>query len=265
MLMLNRVFASTWGALAGSSPGTEFWAEMIPAIKSAHPDFLFLAEVYWETEAELQALGFDYTYDKGLYDVLLGNHLDAVRLVLKRPQALQARMVHFVENHDEPRAVVAFGPEHSMAAAAASLFIPGARLLYAGQLDGWQVKAPVQLGRILEEATDLVIAPFYRALLDELRQPIYHDGFFTLIESKQEQVLVYCWTLDQDWRLVIINYADSPTPASIDLPEALFQATLLPVEEVFSTDRTVLGEDGQSALVFSLDLPAFGIQIWRPR
>ena len=77
-----------------------------------------------------------------------------------------------------------------MAAAAASLFIPGARLLYEGQLDGWQVKSPVQLGRIQEEATDLVIEPFYRALVGELRQAMYHDGLFTLIESQHEQVLV---------------------------------------------------------------------------
>ena len=265
MLVLNRVFASTWGALAGPSPGNEFWAEMIPPIKAAHPDFLFLAEVYWETEAELQALGFDYTYDKGFYDVLLGNNLEAARLVLRRPPALQARMVHFVENHDEPRAVVAFGPERSLAAAAASLFIPGARMLYQGQLSGWQVKSPVQLGRIQEEATDLVIEPFYRALVGELRQAMYHDGLFTLIESQHEQVLVYCWTLGQDWRLVIINYADSPTSVAIDLPDDLFPATLTPVQELFSADRTVLGEDGQSTLVFAQDVPAFGIQIWRPR
>ena len=35
------------------------------------PGFLFLAEGYWGLEARLQALGFDYTYDKPLYDGLV--------------------------------------------------------------------------------------------------------------------------------------------------------------------------------------------------
>ncbi len=157
MLLLNRVFAGTWGMLAGPVPATEFWTEIILAIKTAHPDFLFVAEAYWGTEPELLALGFDYAYDKGFYDVLLAGNLEAVRQILRRPAELQARMLHFVENHDERRAVVAFGKQRSLAAAAVSLLIPGARLVYEGQLAGWRVKAPVQLARIPDEPTDLEV------------------------------------------------------------------------------------------------------------
>ena len=41
------------------------------AVREDHPGFLFLAEAYWGLEARLQALGFDYTYDKTLYDGLV--------------------------------------------------------------------------------------------------------------------------------------------------------------------------------------------------
>jgi glycosidase len=265
MLLLNRVFGATWGALAGSGPQTEFWSEVIPAVKAAHPDFLFLAEAYWETEAELLALGFDYPYDKSLYDRLLEGNIEAVRLALRRPATLQARMVHFVENHDEARAVAAFGPQRSLAAAAVSLLLPGARLLHEGQLAGWRVKAPVQLGRRLEEATDLLIEPFYRTLLDDVHQAVYHDGLFSLIDGAQNDVLVFCWTLENDWRVVAINCASQPKHISIALPDDLFPTALLPARELLSNASVVLGAEGLSSLAFDLDLPAFGVQIWRPR
>jgi hypothetical protein len=265
MLLLNRVFAVTWGALAGPAPATEFWTEIIPAIKAAHPDFLFLAEAYWGTEEELQALGFDYTYDKGFYDRLREGNMEAVRQALRQPPAVQAHLVHFIENHDEARAVVAFGAQRSLAAAAISLFIPGACLLHEGQLAGWRVKVPVQLGRRLEEATDLLIEPFYRALLGEACQAIYREGLFTLLTGGSEDVLVFAWTLEHDWRLVVINYVDRQTHLSLVLPESLFPAPLTSAREVFSAASAVLGEEHRPDVSFELDVPAFGVQVWRPR
>ena len=66
MLLLNEIFAKTWAHIpaAAPAPTTEFWADAIPVReKRQHPDFLFLAEAYWNLEARLQSLGFDYTYD----------------------------------------------------------------------------------------------------------------------------------------------------------------------------------------------------------
>jgi len=265
MLLLNRVFASTWGAFAGEPPGPEFWAEVIPAIKAAHPDFLFLAEAYWGTEPELLALGFDYTYDKDLYDWLRGSQMEAVRQALRRPPEVLARQVHFVENHDEARAVEAFGAERSLAAAAISLLIPGASLLYEGQLAGWHVKTPVQLGRWLEEATDLLIEPFYRALLGEASQPIFRDGCFTPLDGTGEAVLAFVWTMGDDWRLVVVNYAAHASQVTITLPDGLFQAPLLSAREVFSGASVAKGEEGRAGAPFTLDLAAYGVQVWRPR
>src|SRR6478736_4964370 len=70
MLMMNEVFARTWGERAGAIPDDEYWPTVIPAVRAAHPGFLFLAEAYWDTEWALQQQGFDFCYDKRLYDRL---------------------------------------------------------------------------------------------------------------------------------------------------------------------------------------------------
>ncbi len=268
MLLLNRIFATTWPGVVGPSPQAEFWEEIIPAIKATHADFVFMAEAYWDTEAELLALGFDYTYDKGLYDVLREGKLAAVRAALGRPPSFQAHLVHFIENHDEDRAVMAFGAQRSLAAAAISLLIPGARLLHEGQLAGWRLKVPVQLGRRLEEATDLIIEPFYRALLGELRQPIYHDGLFMSLAhaaNSTGDVLGWCWALESDWRLVVVNYANHQSSVSITLPEGLGLVGPLPLREALSDTSAVLSGAQPADAALDLVLPAFGVHIWRPR
>jgi hypothetical protein len=84
MLFLNTVFARTWGTRAGQPPATEYWVDVITAIKKAHQSFLFIAEAYWELEWELQQKGFDFCYDKKLYDRLVHDTAESVRLHLCR-------------------------------------------------------------------------------------------------------------------------------------------------------------------------------------
>ena len=64
---LNEVFRRTWGEL-GCQMETEFWDRAIAEVKKTSSDFLFIAEIYGEFEWQLQQLGFDFTYDKVLYD-----------------------------------------------------------------------------------------------------------------------------------------------------------------------------------------------------
>ncbi|KAF0248573.1 MAG: glycosidase, partial [bacterium] len=95
----------------------EFWSEAISAVKKTRPDFIFMAEVYWDKEPYLQQLGFDLTYDKKLYDLLehaSGNEL--VNYLQNVPNEYLSRSVHFLENHDEPRAAERFGNRQKPAA-----------------------------------------------------------------------------------------------------------------------------------------------------
>src|SRR5262245_66162736 len=92
MLMLNDVFERTWGGRAGPKPSTEYWADLVPAIKKAHPDFLFIAEAYWDLEWALQQQGFDFCYDKRLYDRLEHDTATSVDLHLHAEPAYQDRL-----------------------------------------------------------------------------------------------------------------------------------------------------------------------------
>ena len=58
---------------------TDYWPTRDPArSRAAHPDFVFLAEAYWDLEFALQQQGFDYCYDKRLYDRLVHEGAESV-------------------------------------------------------------------------------------------------------------------------------------------------------------------------------------------
>ena len=63
MLGLTRVFEETWGEFVKGHPrpADEFWSVAIRELKAKRPEFILLAEVYWDLEWKLQELGFDFT------------------------------------------------------------------------------------------------------------------------------------------------------------------------------------------------------------
>ena len=79
MLMINRVFAATWGHRAGAEPDREFWPDVIGALHAEHADTVLIAEAYWDMESELQNQGFDFCYDKRLYDRIVAQDTRGVR------------------------------------------------------------------------------------------------------------------------------------------------------------------------------------------
>jgi glycosidase len=148
MLMLNDIFGRTWGARAGEKPASDYWRTVIPATQGKHPEFKFMAEAYWDLEWELQQQGFDFCYDKKLYDRLEHDPAESVRLHLCAGQAYQDRLVRFIENHDEPRAAAAFMPAKGRAAAVTVATLPGARLLHEGQFEGRKVRLRFSSGAV---------------------------------------------------------------------------------------------------------------------
>jgi alpha amylase-like protein len=182
MLLLPDVIERVWGRHLGAEWIREsFWPGAIAEVRARHPDFLFLAEAYWGLETRLQAEGFDFTYDKSLYDALRAGHAGEVRGHLARPLATQRRCARFTENHDEPRATEAFGPR-TRAAAVLTYLGPGLKLFHEGQLEGRRIKVPVQLGRRPHEDEDRAARTFYDRLLQVLREPCFLEGGFMRIE-----------------------------------------------------------------------------------
>lgn len=122
MLVSPDVFESTWGIRADL-----FWPKATEAVRRKHPNFQFMAEVYWDREWTMQQQGFDYTYDKRLYDRLRDGHARPVREHFHARLDYQNKMARFLENHDEPRAAATFSPEVHEAAAVITFLSPGLR------------------------------------------------------------------------------------------------------------------------------------------
>lgn len=225
MLMIDSVFERTWGTRAGAKLAADFWREIIPAIRAGHPDLKFLAEAYWSLEWDLQQQGFDFCYDKRLYDRLTSSPAEIVRQHLGSDLAFQEKLIRFIENHDEPRAAAVFPPDKARAAAVAFLTLPGARLIHEGQIEGRKVRLPIFLGRCPAEKLDAELEEFHRRLLQAVGAMVFRDGQWSLCERtgwpdnpSTGRLLAWCWQHENERRLIVVNLSGSPAQASLHLP-----------------------------------------------
>jgi hypothetical protein len=222
MLMMNDVFERTWGQRAGARPAADYWPTLIPAARERHPGFRFIAEAYWDLEWALQQQGFDFCYDKKLYDRMEHADAESVRQHLLADLGYQHKLVRFLENHDEPRAAATFPPGKARAAAVAVLTLAGAKLLHEGQFEGRVVRLPVFLGRRPAEAVDEDLEAFYKGLLRETAAEIFRTGRWRLCERSgwpdnvsHLNILTWCWELEGERRLVVINFSDATSQAMV--------------------------------------------------
>lgn len=233
MLIFPDVLDRVWGERLGPDPiRTSFWPELIATVVERHPGFLFLAEAYWDTEWRLQQEGFHFTYDKTLYDRLLRNDVQGVRQHLQAEREYQDHCARFVENHDEFRAVKAFGRAGARSAAAATFFTPGLKLFHEGQIEGHSVKLPVQLARRPQETNDLESVSFYEKMLSFLRDPIFQTGIFSQLDvqcagredDSNESMLAFFWMTGDGMDrarlgcLIVVNRSGARAYARIPLP-----------------------------------------------
>jgi hypothetical protein len=177
MLLLPEVFERTWGVEA-----QPFWPKAIERVRERAPDFVFMAEVYWDLEWTLQQQGFDYAYDKRLYDRLREGRARPVREHLRAGLDYQDRLARFLENHDEPRAAATFAPDQHAAAAVLTFLAPGLRFFHQGQLDGRLKRISPHLGRGPNEVVNSATRQFYERLLEVLHRRAVRDGHWRSLD-----------------------------------------------------------------------------------
>jgi hypothetical protein len=225
MLVLSDVFTKTWGGVIGSHQESsgEFWTEARRAV----PELMLIAEVYWDLEWRLQQLGFDFTYDKVLYDRLVHGPVESVRGHLRAAPDVQTHSARFIENHDEARSATTFGARLPAAAVTMST-IPGMRFCFDGQFEGLRIRLPVQLGQDPGEPHDRRISRFYDRLLPIADASIFHDGEWSLatitgLNASSADLAAWWWKHQSDQRLVVVNLgatvADARVQAADNLPE----------------------------------------------
>ena len=222
MLVLPDVFQRTWGI--STQP---FWPRATAAIRADVPGFLFMAEVYWDLEWTLIQQGFDYAYDKRLYDRLEHGGAGPVRGHLHAGLDFQDHLARFLENHDEPRAAATFAPKAHRAAAVITFLSPGLRFFHQGQREGKRVRIPMHLGRGPAEPTDPSVAAFYDGLVARLKDPAFRDGNWQLLDARpawdgngtNDNFIAFAWTgPGSTRRLVAVNYAHSQSQCYLGLP-----------------------------------------------
>ncbi len=222
MLVLPDVFQRTWGIT--SQP---FWPKATLSVRERFPNFKFIAEVYWDLEWTLQQQGFDYTYDKRLYDRLRAGQARPVREHLLAGLDYQNKMVRFLENHDEPRAAATFTPEVHEAAAIISYLSPGLRFFHQGQFEGHKKRISPHLVRGPVEAVDGRFKAFYDKLLTVLERRGVRNGRWQLLECNRaweangsaDDFIAYAWQSSEGERLVVtVNYAPHWSQCYVRLP-----------------------------------------------
>jgi len=265
MLLLNSVFERTWGGRVGGCPPEEYWREVISAVRFQHATVLFMAEAYWDLEWQLQQLGFDYCYDKRLYDRLEHDNAESVRLHLTAGLDYQDKLVRFIENHDEPRAAATFSPEKERAVALTMMTLPGAKLLYEGQFEGRRVRPPVFLARRPVEPIDTDLQAFYYKLLAAVvSESGLREGAWQLCErtgwpgnSSYLNLVAWGWDQGEAHYLVVVNLSEYRSQARVQLPWNELAGRTWQLNDGLSGDIFERdGDEMQSAGLY-VDVPAW--------
>jgi glycosidase len=222
MLVLPDVFERTWGIKA-----EPFWTKAIERVRAKVPSFRFMAEVYWDLEWTMQQLGFDYTYDKRLYDRLREQHARPVREHFHAGMDYQNKLTRFLENHDEPRAAATFPLEMHKAAAVITFLSPGMRFFHQGEFEGRTKRISPHLSRAPQEQVNLDLDQFYQKLLAALRSPAVREGRWQLMECVAawdgnptwDDFIVFGWHLEAGERvIVVVNYSPHQSQCYLKLP-----------------------------------------------
>jgi len=275
MLLQPQIIQKTWGDRSRPSDGSPpkdnpFWPEAIAAIKRRHPQFVFMAEVYWDMEWELQQAGFDLTYDKRLYDRLVAGNATPVREHLWADGAYQDRSVRFLENHDEPRAAAAFTPAMERAAAVVAFTARGMRFFHEGQFEGRRVHVSMHLGRRPWEPVDDELRAFYGRLLECLKRPEFHEGRWQLAAVRpawagnptHQQLIVSSWQSGERRALVAVNYGAAQAQGYVTTGMSGLRGRSFTLVDLMGDARYQRAGDDLVGAGLYLDMPPWGYNVF---
>jgi len=267
MLVLPDVFERTWGIRADL-----FWPNATESVRRKYPNFQFMAEVYWDMEWTMQQQGFDYAYDKRLYDRLREHHARPVREHFWAGLDYQDKLARFLENHDEPRAAATFPSDVHEAAAVITFLSPGLRFFHQGQFEGRKKRISPHLVRAPAEAVDENLKQFYERLLAVLRHDAVRNGTWHRLEcaaawdgNGSSDAFVACDWVGADGQrlLVAVNFAPHQSQCYVRLPpDGLRQGTWRLTDRMGEVSYERDGTDLIARGLY-LDMPAWHYHVFQ--
>jgi hypothetical protein len=233
---------------------------------------VFLAECYWGLGERLQALGFDFTYDKTWSDELYaGNGAAAVRHLNEQSKSCIEHSAHFLENHDEPRVASRLSLVEHRPAAVAMLALPGMRFLHERQLEGARVQLPVQLGVRPSEPVDEGVCALYRQILAALRVTGVGEGEANLLKARAawpgnptaENILLVLWGASKSRAaLAVVNLAGHASQCRVSLPISHEPAATWRLRDVLGAESWERSAEELGGPGLFLDLQAHAAQLF---
>jgi hypothetical protein len=229
-----------------------------------------MAEVYWDLEWTMQQQGFDYAYDKRLYDRLRDGHARPAREHLLAGLDYQDKLARFLENHDEPRAATSFPQPMHEAAAMVTYLTPGLRFFHQGQFEGRRTRISPHLVRAPEEAVDEGLRSLYERLTAVLGRTALRDGEWTQLEcvpawdgnGTWDAFIAFSWRGDQERLLVVVNYAANQGQCYVRSPVAGVSGRSVRLNDLMSTASYERVTSDLATTGLYIDLPPWGYYVF---
>ena len=244
-----------------------FWAEARKALDKVNPEVVLLSE---SDRPDDQLEAFDISYNFHYYFALRSVLRDgapaiAVRKSWETMHATMpegARLLHFSDSHDWPRAVLQFGEKGALAASVLDFTLDGIPFIYNGQevddptATAWRKLAPIRwsdTGNPANEKSIQETLALYKNLFAmRAAEPALTSGNVIWIDNDQpESVLSFLRKLGNAEILCIINLSNRNVHVTIDLPVMDYYA----VQNLLTPEKTWFSL--YSGRV-SADLSAFG-------
>jgi len=230
-----------------------------------------MAEVYWDLEWTMMQQGFDYAYDKRLYDRLREGHARPVREHSYAALDYQNKLARFLENHDEPRAAATFAHEMHEAAAIITFLSPGLRFFHQGQFEGRRKRISPHLVRAPLEPADSALQKFYDRLLAVLRQPTLRDGQWSVLKCRpawdgnwtSDCFIAWSWQGgDGQRRIIAVNYSGNQSQCYLRIPVADLAGRAMQLRDLMGPASYDRDANDLASRGLYLDLPPWNYHVF---
>ena len=151
-----------------------------------------------------------------------------------------------------------------------TLTLPGLRLVHEGQMEGWQLKLPVQLGRRHDEPTQSGLPELYRTLLRALGERVFHDGSWRPLDAREAWpgnvshlgFILQQWALAAEHRVVAVNFAPGPAQCFVPLALPDLGARRWRLRDLLGPAEYVRDGADLAARGLYLDMPAYASHVF---